>query len=321
CLNSILDWEDQVLLVPEIHRLCHEGNLEEVKRHMKCITDVNKRILDGPKLIQTRSTFPKEFIGFFLGSTPLMFASQAGHEKIVKYLLSHGASVNLSDTLGITSFTWACLSNHVSVCKILLAAGADINTKESSFGMTPFLLAARSNHMNVVKWLSRHGANIHAKSIQDQTALHFAAINKNKKLIKFLTAKGLDINEQDSNGDTPLHLLVSHYEVDPENADDTWSIKEKQQLKNIFQLMKTNENFIIDIHRETNICDSSNTSLTDGWYAMKTLLDVGAKLDMKNNYGRTPLHSLVLNLPSAASSQGYVFTNKPVENKWRTVIF
>lgn len=247
-----------------------------------------------------------------------MFASQAGHKKVVKYLLSRGASVNLSDSLGITSFTWACLSNQISVCKLLLAVGADVNTKESSFGMTPFLLAARANHEKVVTWLARHGASIHAKSNHGQTALHFAAINRNKKLIKFLTVQGLDVNAQDNNGDTPLHLLVSHYETDPDEADDKWSTKEKQQLKNIFQLMKTNENLIIDIHRQTNICDPSNMSLNDGWFAMKELLNVGAKLDAKNNYGRTPLHSLVINLPAAACSQGYVVTNKPVENKYLT---
>lgn len=54
-----------------------------------------------------------------LGQSALMHASWEGHMDTVKYLLAHGANVNLKDIDGKTAINAAILSHHEDIAEVL----------------------------------------------------------------------------------------------------------------------------------------------------------------------------------------------------------
>eukprot|EP00055_Hartaetosiga_balthica_P002827 m.5416 g.5416 ORF g.5416 m.5416 type:complete len:423 (-) comp2401_c0_seq1:893-2161(-) len=88
----------------------------------------------------------------------------------------------------------------------LLKRGADINLK-NKFGRPLFHIPAMAGSVELAQFFVEHGANVHA--IHDKshgTALHDAVQFGNMGTAKYLVSLGIDINAQDVNGTTPLHI-------------------------------------------------------------------------------------------------------------------
>ncbi len=157
------------------------------------------------------------------GTTVLMIASSYYYyDNIVEYLISNGADVNLKDNEGKTALLWAS-SNSLPNAKILLANGAKVN-EAANDGMTPFLeasLGVSSGKVTIemLDLLRKNGANINAalqrKSAMGWTALHYAAINGDVELVKYLIKYGANVNKATGDGSTPLYLaqLGKHEEI------------------------------------------------------------------------------------------------------------
>jgi len=157
------------------------------------------------------------------GTTVLMIASSYYYyDNIVEYLISNGADVNLKDSEGKTALLWAA-SNSLPNAKILVANGAKVN-EAANDGMTPFLeasLGVSSGKVTIemLDLLRKKGANINAalqrKSAMGWTALHYAAINGDVELVKYLIKYGANVNKATGDGSTPLYLaeLGKHEEI------------------------------------------------------------------------------------------------------------
>jgi|WetSurMetagenome_2_1015567.scaffolds.fasta_scaffold38752_4 uncharacterized protein len=157
------------------------------------------------------------------GTTVLMIASSYYYyDNIVEYLISNGADINLKDSEGKTALLWAA-SNSLPNAKILVANGADVNLAAND-GMTPFLQATLGVSsgkvtMEICDLLRKNGANINAalqrKSAMGWTALHYAAINGDVELVKYLIKYGSNVNKATADGSTPLYLaqLGKHEEI------------------------------------------------------------------------------------------------------------
>jgi ankyrin repeat protein len=157
------------------------------------------------------------------GTSVLMIAgSYYYYDNIVEYLISNGAEVNLKDNEGKTALLWAS-SNSLPNAKILVANGARVN-EAANDGMTPFLeasLGVSSGKVTIetLDLLRKNGANINAalqrKSAMGWTALHYAAINGDVELVKYLIKYGANVNKATGDGSTPLYLaqLGKHEEI------------------------------------------------------------------------------------------------------------
>jgi ankyrin repeat protein len=157
------------------------------------------------------------------GTTVLMIASSYYYyDKMVEFLISNGANVNLKDNEGKTALLWAS-SNSLPNAKILVANGARVN-EAANDGMTPFLeasLGVSSGKVTIemLDLLRKNGANINAaiqrKSAMGWTALHYAAINGDVELVKYLIKYGANVNKATGDGSTPLYLaqLGKHEEI------------------------------------------------------------------------------------------------------------
>jgi len=151
------------------------------------------------------------------GTTVLMIASSYYYyDEMVEYLIRKGADVNLKDNDGKTALVWAA-SNSLENSKILLENGAKVNIAADD-GMTPFIQASLGVSSSKVpiemcELLRKHGANVNAsltrKNASGWTALHYATVNGDTKLVKYLIWRGANVNKATAEGSSPLFLAKS----------------------------------------------------------------------------------------------------------------
>ena len=148
------------------------------------------------------------------GTTVLMIASSYYYyDEMVAYLIRKGADVNLRDNEGKTALLWAA-SNSLPNAKILVEHGAKVNIAAND-GMTPFLQATLGVSSGKVpielcELLRKNGADVNAALTRNNasgwTALHYAVVNNNANLVKFLIKHGANVNKFNAEGSSPLFL-------------------------------------------------------------------------------------------------------------------
>lgn len=91
------------------------------------------------------------------GATPLHFAARHGCAETSKLLLSNiMSSVNCPDNSGITPFHLACASGNLELCELFL----------------------------------EHRADIRARTVEEKSPLHLAALRGNKNIVQLLIKEG-----------------------------------------------------------------------------------------------------------------------------------
>ena len=124
------------------------------------------------------------------GTTPLISAAKNLQGGALTILLSHGASVELTDHGGYTALCYAAWRGLLVTD--LLIHNANVNVK-SLFGFTPLLLATEEGHCHVVQELLTHGADINAYNRFRNTALHYAVNTGNVDMVSILLENGINI--------------------------------------------------------------------------------------------------------------------------------
>lgn len=98
----------------------------------------------------------------------------------------------------------------LKLIKFLISKGADINLINSR-GNSPLfnVLKQRPIDLNILKLMKKEGADFSQVTISGQNALHLAvfALPHQEEIVEFLIKEGpIDVNSQDNEGVTPLHL-------------------------------------------------------------------------------------------------------------------
>lgn len=120
------------------------------------------------------------------GDTPLHFASS---QRMVEYLLSQGASVNVKAFDGDTPLHNAALKGNTGVARALLQNGASVSAK-SRTGQTPLHCAARNGSCEMVKLLVSKGADVNCRDNSGSTPLQVAGENCNREAAELLRSLG-----------------------------------------------------------------------------------------------------------------------------------
>lgn len=172
------------------------------------------------------------------GSTALAWAASIGHKAILELLLSHGADAKAKDTGGFNALYCAASSGHLDIVKLLFSLGEDVDSR-SKDGWTTLHTAAFRGHIHVVEWLVENGADVNAANSWGQTPLIWAAapirepaaetppntsfnrpdeveaatkeastLQKKMEVVKFLLARGANIDANDELGETPLYCAA-----------------------------------------------------------------------------------------------------------------
>jgi uncharacterized protein len=232
------------------------------------------------------------------GFTPLLFAAQQGDVESGRMLLQAGADVDeRSDKDRKTALIIATASGNRDISGLLLDKGADPNLADEG-GFTALHYAASDrNGADLVRALFMHGAHPNPRTTKDSreyvyagvnltgaTPLFFAASLGNVETARALVRAGADPFTATDKGTAPLQ--VASWGGSPYFRD--WTEDEK---KNLFEMTK----LLVELGADVNSAGEHGwTALHGAAYkgvdaVVQFLVDRGARMDVFDEYGQTPL--------------------------------
>ncbi|GCC25901.1 hypothetical protein chiPu_0004313 [Chiloscyllium punctatum] len=145
------------------------------------------------------------------GAVCLHAAARKGHTAVVKALLQKGAHVDAKTKECYTALHIAVQHCKPMVVQTLLGFGAQVQLKGGKALETPLHIAARvKDGEKVAEILLKSGADVNADQENGETAMHVAARHGNLKMIQALIEEGGDLTWQSKVGENPLHVAVRH---------------------------------------------------------------------------------------------------------------
>jgi len=249
--------------------------------------------------------------------TPLMYAARQGSLDAARALVDAGANLNFTDPDGATALVIAIMNGHYDTADMLTEKGADPNITDAAgmgalyaavdvktlgevFGRPGRPSADKLSSLDLMKLLLAHGADPNAvlktPSLQrahtpgeptlntGTTPLMRAAKNGDSAAIELLLAHGADPNAQQRNGATALMLAAG---LGRGTGAFTKDYATEGQLLDAVKVL-------IAAGADVNaLDDAGETPLHYGAQAsddiVKYLAEKGAKLDLKDKKGRTPV--------------------------------
>jgi ankyrin repeat protein len=255
------------------------------------------------------------------GWSAAMYAAREGATDAVRALADAGANLDLTDPEGTSALIVAIINGHWEAASALVDKGADVNLADIK-GMTP-LYAAIDMHtlgdtfgrpypsapviegsVGMIKLLLAKGADPDSrltgpilKRVYDAgdnrlgegaTPLMRASRKCDVEVMQLLLAAGADPKLTQKSGNTPLMLAAGAVSS---SGDETQRISEEQAVAAIRIGIAAG----IDVNAANAVGDTvMHTAATTngGLHAViRLLVEYGARLDMKNNGGRTPLEA------------------------------
>lgn len=267
------------------------------------------------------------------GLTPLLFAARQGARDAVEALARAGADLDAADPDGTTPLVLSIVNAHYEVATLLVQKGANPNLGDAA-GMAALYAAVDMQHqeplinrplrkpsgplrpLDAIQALLAHGANpnqgLKTPLLMRQhnggdfslgegaTPLMRAAKVSDVALMRMLLDKGADPNARMKNQTTALMVAASRA---GRNAPPEATTIEAIQL-------------CLDRGADVNaVNESGDTALHlavgrgDG--VVKFLAEKGARLDVKDSFGRTPL-DVALGAPGRAGRGGAPAARGPV---------
>jgi len=162
------------------------------------------------------------------GCTGLIHAAGKGHRAVASYLIQNNASIEHRSNNGSTPMSSAIISNSRALVGLLITHGAQVNA--TGPGDYPYLsLAATQWSEACVNMLLDAKADINTTDEAGMSLYHHVAVaaeyyantSKAKNTLRVIHQYGLDINIQDHEGNTALHMICGAMKTNKYNVDDS----------------------------------------------------------------------------------------------------
>jgi len=199
--------------------------------------------LQSSLILGTKMTHPDEEHFDKLECKELFSYIRHNNHKQLQELLLHGVDSDKCEQEHIRALSFCVLKRNYEAAKILLSYGADVNYKDS-FNKRALDYAQEINDPALIELLQKHGAishsytqevhhkprdireaaimgdlkalvyyhhlgaSLHVRVDKSTTLLHLAIEGNNEALLVYLLNKGLNIDQADKSGTTPLILAA-----------------------------------------------------------------------------------------------------------------
>ena len=248
----------------------------------------------------------------------LLYAARDGRLECVKMLAAAKAQLNQADANGITPLIMALSNNHLEAAKFLIEKGAELNSADW-WGRTPLWSAVeirdrdlgrngehnvdRAAAFEIIRMLLDRGAAVNARTKEvppvrrfvlplgdlswvdftGQTAFLRAALSGDIEVMRLLLDKGADPNIATEAGTTPLMAAAGVNWV----TGQTYTESKQAQIEALqLCLQKGGDVNAVNSMGVTAVIGAANRGADD---IIEFLSKNGAKLDVKDKEGRTPL--------------------------------
>ncbi|MEE6483916.1 hypothetical protein FKM82_013690 [Ascaphus truei] len=178
-----------------------------------------------------------------IGDTPLHYAITADFRSIIEILTEvPNIDFTVQNRQGFNLLHHSALKgNSLAVRKILERARQLVDSKKED-GFCALHLATLNNHQEVVDILIKEGrCDINLRNNRNQSPLHLAVIQGHINLVQVLVKEGADVNAEDEDGDTPMHIVLVHQHlasIEPEG--DGSSLLTKLQASGLLGTIELN---------------------------------------------------------------------------------
>ena len=217
------------------------------------------------------------------GITLLHMVSMHDRVPLVELFLEHGADINALDKNDRTPLYYACCNRCFDAAKVLLNRGAKVRTS-TSLHRTALHWAADHGNLEVTRMLLDRGAdpNEVIDSACASTPFHLSFGCSYLELTQLFIRHGANVHLKNSAGENAIHLAVSA------------GILEIVEMLLVDEGMDPNEvtdSGMVPMHYAvlSRKCDTDRTL-----QVMELLLKHGAKVDVADNDGKTPLYVAVV---------------------------
>jgi ankyrin repeat protein len=254
------------------------------------------------------------------GLSPLLYAARDGRLESARLLLAAGAAIEQSDPNGITPLLMAITNNHIDLARILIDRGAAINVSDW-YGRTPLWAAVETRNMDVdnatfengvdrgpvlelIQVLLDRGADPNSRTKETppirrqmlrvtgslswvdftgQTPFLLASLSGDVTGMRLLLEYGADPFVSTFGGTTPLMAAAGiNWVVDQTFDEGSKALLEAVKL--CWELgMDVNASNSMGL---TAVHGAANRGSDD---IIRFLVEKGARLDVKDKEGRTPL--------------------------------
>jgi ankyrin repeat protein len=254
------------------------------------------------------------------GWTALMYAARQGSIAAVRALADAKADLNARDEDGTSALIFAIINGHYAVATVLVEKGADPNladrtgatplysavdmhTMATTFGRPDLTPAAAAGSVDAIKMLLSHGADpnrrLSAKVIkrvynpgdprlgEGSTAFMRAAKGGDVAVMRLLLKAGADPALAQKNGNTPIILAAGFASNRSGNNPDHGT--EDGALEAIKLCLELG----LDINATNAAGDTAVHTALSSPRLIQGLADAGARLDIKNKQGRTPIAAAI----------------------------
>lgn len=180
---------------------------------------------------------------------------------------------------GIFPLYDACRQGNLLQVKHLLKSGSSLTATDAD-GCTPLHCASASNQESIIRLLLNppHSCSVDIHSTYYETPLHLACLNGHKDTAKLLLEKEANLKARDGKGNTVLHHSAASGTCDLIH----WIVTE---MKGRDLLDSQNMDSDTPLHLAGRLgCHK----------AFSTLCTLGANLDLRNKWDRTPLEEASL---------------------------
>lgn len=228
-------------------------------------------------------------------------AIQADHPGMVKMLLDAGASLNRQDS-NEHPLVSAAYSAGVEVTAMLLDAGASLDEACRDSGISPLAAAAWINSADVVGLLLTNMVKVPDAKKYIDAALWRACRGVNRKgeraeVAQMLLDAGADFTGEDGDIHTLLYELAQDYkdeQLPQGDRDDNNVPRGRAAIVQLLLNHKANVNH--DPGEESHYPSALFAAICTGQAGIvRLLLQAGAKTDLRDKDGRTPLQHAIKN--------------------------